>query len=159
MEVDIKSRCLVCPSCFSLFVDPVSLPCGHNVCSHCAHHINEAATTSRAMEQEFSDISIVSESLICPVCLKEFNIGDEKPNKELSFIMEKGVILHEKDESEEGDVVSVERGETPLSFSDCLETICRLKTDKQGMPFQEPLKNVGFDGFINPVGDAERTRI
>eukprot|EP01106_Pelomyxa_sp_JSP_P015528 TRINITY_DN5413_c0_g1_i1.p1 TRINITY_DN5413_c0_g1~~TRINITY_DN5413_c0_g1_i1.p1 ORF type:complete len:590 (-),score=86.94 TRINITY_DN5413_c0_g1_i1:127-1896(-) len=62
---------VTCPFCVSLFTDPVTLPCGHNMCSGCIDQLNALRCST---ENYFATLDKITgarrqkEQLKCPVC-------------------------------------------------------------------------------------------
>ncbi len=86
----LKKDELNCCICHDIFVDPVSIPCGHNYCSGC---INKYIRSFQS-----------SDHLPCPLCKERHlksNLTNIKPNMLLNKILKRCKIPEYKDRLEE----------------------------------------------------------
>ena len=163
MSYDPEDRALVCPYCFKTFREPVKLPCGHNLCSECVGRIRRGAETSRETKMKLNEEGecedVCDVKTLCPVCEKEFNSGDEKPNDELRELI-CGEKVYYCDECE-GDekrvatrfcVICKEEGKEFGSFCDeHWDFVHRPRSFRGHVGYEKPPVCLGFDGYLNPV--------
>ncbi|XP_051899658.1 E3 ubiquitin-protein ligase TRIM39-like [Pristis pectinata] len=100
---------LTCPICLEIFVDPVSLQCGHHFCGPCISQALEQTTGRNA----------------CPQCRQVFTEINARPARRLSIIVEQARLLNEKLTRQRWEPCCQEHGEKLKLF--CfreLEVIC-----------------------------------
>ncbi|XP_072885714.1 tripartite motif-containing protein 60-like [Hemitrygon akajei] len=106
-EMDGLIEELTCPICLEIFVDPVSLQCGHHFCSHCITHI----------------LGQFPEQNTCPQCRHVF--AEVKSARRLGIIAEQVKVLNAKLAQQKREPCCEEHGEKLKLF--CLmerEVIC-----------------------------------
>ncbi|XP_041958410.1 E3 ubiquitin-protein ligase TRIM62-like isoform X1 [Alosa sapidissima] len=106
---------LICAVCRDIFVEPVTLPCGHNYCEECVNQLKRSSTE----EDE-------SHHYTCPLCLAPCDVRiDFKKNIVLHNILEK---YHQSRQS--GHDCSICKGEQKLPAEktclNCEESYCTL---------------------------------
>ncbi|XP_046883652.1 E3 ubiquitin-protein ligase TRIM41-like [Hypomesus transpacificus] len=135
---------LICAVCRDIFVEPLTLPCGHNYCESCVNQLKRASDR----EDEFASLI---QYYTCPLCLAPC---DTKIN------LKKNVVLYniiEKYHTSRASCIdcSVCKGEQRLaaekSCVNCNESYCTIHI----MPHYENstlLQHV----LVNPIGDTCR---
>ncbi|XP_066548023.1 E3 ubiquitin-protein ligase TRIM69 [Amia ocellicauda] len=112
---------LICAVCHDIFVEPVTLPCGHNFCETCVQQLKKMSL-GRRRKLEFT----------CPLCLAPCDTRIHlKKNVVLHNIIEKYHQLHLSSGSGSGDIpCSVCKGQQRLpaekSCVSCGESYCTL---------------------------------
>lgn len=136
---------LICAVCRDIFVEPLTLPCGHNYCEDCVNQLKRAAIET---DEEFER---ASQYYTCPLCLAPC---DAKIN------LKKNVVLHnitEKYHTRRASNVdcSVCKGEQRLaaekSCVNCNESYCTIHI----MPHFEN-STLRQHVLVNPMGDTGR---
>ncbi|XP_072115049.1 E3 ubiquitin-protein ligase TRIM39-like isoform X2 [Mobula birostris] len=108
-EMDGLIEELTCPICLEIFVDPVSLQCGHHFCRPCITH----------------SLGQLPEQNTCPQCRQTFSGVNTRSARRLGIIAEQVKVLNAKLAHEKQEPCCAEHGEKLKQF--CLkerEVIC-----------------------------------
>ncbi|XP_078416857.1 E3 ubiquitin-protein ligase Midline-1-like [Cetorhinus maximus] len=133
--MDILDEELVCVICRDIFVDPVTLPCGHNFCSGCVAQLKRWVGSSDPVTDDVDDGSATPTSsravpcYSCPLCLSRCPMSLElKRNVALHNIIER---YWQRGEAGPGSLScdlckGLQRAPADKSCVNCGESFCAL---------------------------------
>ncbi|XP_078001007.1 E3 ubiquitin-protein ligase TRIM63-like [Glandiceps talaboti] len=75
VDSDIDSE-LTCPVCLELFLEPLKLPCEHDLCRHCAKELLRTGDGGRSRTFARTQSGVFR----CPECREIINVGDQGVN-------------------------------------------------------------------------------
>lgn len=135
---------LICAVCRDIFVEPVTLPCGHNYCEECVNQLK------KSLAQDEDDESS-SQHYTCPLCLAPCDVRVQlKKNVVLQNILEK---YHRNRSS--GHDCSICKGQQKLPAEktclNCEESYCTLHI----MPHFEN-NTLRQHVLVNPISNINR---
>ncbi|XP_051990497.1 E3 ubiquitin-protein ligase TRIM41-like isoform X1 [Xyrauchen texanus] len=139
---------LICAVCRDIFVEPVTLPCGHNYCEQCVNELKRSLR-EREDDEDEDEERVMTRYYTCPLCLSPCDSRvDLKKNTVLNNIIEKY-------QSKRDIMCSVCKGEQKLTAEkmcvNCEEYYCTLHV----MPHLEN-NTLRQHVLVNPVANSSR---
>lgn len=150
VKMDYLDEDLICAVCQDIFVEPVTLPCGHNYCEQCVNDLKRSLRETEGDDDDDEERTL-TRHYTCPLCLSPCDSRVElKKNTVLHNIIEKY-----QSKKETGIECSVCEGQQKQSAEkvcvNCDEYYCTVHV----IPHLEN-KTLRQHVLMNPVSDCSR---